>query len=67
MLDITSVTFNGTAWVSPTNYTYDGATGVFSTVAGQITVPAATYTTDPVSGVVTVTPGTAILTVTGTI
>ena len=67
VLDITSVTFNGAAWVSPTNYTYDGTTGVFSTVAGQITVPAATYTTDPVSGVVTVTPGTAVLTVTGTI
>lgn len=66
-LDITSVTFNGTAWTSPTNYTYDSSTGAFSTVAGQITVPAATYTTDPVTGVVTVVPGTAVLTVTGTI
>lgn len=67
VLDITSVSFNGTAWTSPTNYTYDSATGAFSTVAGQITVPAATYSTDPVTGVVTVTPGTAVLTVTGTI
>lgn len=66
-LDITSVTFNGTAWSNPANYTYDPATGVFSTVAGQITVPAATYSTDPVTGAVTVTPGTAVLTVTGTI
>ena len=66
-LDITSVTFNGTAWTNPANYTYDPATGVFSTVAGQITVPAATYSTDPVTGAVTVTPGTAVLTVTGTI
>ena len=67
ILDITSVTFNGTAWSSPANYTYDTVTGTFSTVAGQITVPAATYTTDPVTGVVTVTPGMAVLTVTGTI
>ena len=67
ILDITAVTFNGTAWTSPTNYQYDQNTGAFSTVAGQITVPAATYSTDPVSGIVTVTPGSAVLTVTGTI
>ncbi len=67
ILDITSVTFNGAAWVAPTNYTYSTATGVFSTVQGQITVPAATYTTDPITGLVIVTPGTAVLTVTGTI
>jgi len=67
VLDITSVTFNGVAWSEPTNYTYDSTTGVFSTVAGQITVPAASYSTDPNTGVVTVVPGTAVLTVTGTI
>lgn len=66
-LDITAVTFNGAAWTSPANYTYDRSTGVFSTVAGQITVPAATYSTDPDTGAVAVTPGTAVLTVTGTI
>ncbi|MBR2460211.1 MAG: hypothetical protein IKB34_03160 [Clostridia bacterium] len=66
-LNITAVTYNGTAWTSPANYTYDRATGVFSTVAGQITVPAATYSTDPATGAVTVTPGTVIITVTGTI
>jgi uncharacterized repeat protein (TIGR01451 family) len=66
-LDITAVTFNGAAWTSPANYTYDISTGVFSTVAGQITVPAATYTTDPVTGAVAITPGTAVLTVTGSI
>ena len=66
-LDISSVTFNGVAWTTPTNYTYNSGTGAFSTVAGQITVPAATYSTDPVTGIVSVTPGTAILTVTGTI
>ena len=67
VLDITAVTFNGTAWSSPTNYQYDQVSGLFSTVAGQITVPAATYSTDPVTGIVTVTPGSAVLTVTGTI
>ncbi|MBQ9116896.1 MAG: hypothetical protein IJY04_07710 [Clostridia bacterium] len=66
-LDIISVTYNGTAWASPANYTYDPATGVFSTVAGQITVPAAVYTTDPATGAVSVTPGTTVITVTGTI
>ena len=66
-LDITAVTFNGAAWSSPANYSYDRSTGVFSTVAGQITVPAATYSTDPDTGAVAVTPGTAVLTVTGTI
>ena len=37
------------------------------TVAGQITVPAATYTQDPTTGVWTITPGVSILTVTGTV
>ena len=64
--DIT-VTYNGAPWTSPTNYTYNEATGVFTTVAGQITVPPATYTQDPVSGAWSVTPGTATLTVTGTV
>lgn len=61
-----SVTFNGTAWTAGTNYTYDAATGVFGTVAGQITVPAATYT-QSADGTWTVTPGTATLVVTGTV
>ena len=62
-----AVALNGTALTSPTGYTYDTATGLFATVAGQITVPAATYTQDAATGVVTVTPGTAVLTVTGTL
>ena len=37
------------AWTAPTNYTYDKTTGAFASVAGQITVPAATYTRDPVT------------------
>ena len=61
------VTFNGTAWAETTNYTYDVATGQFATVAGQVTVPAATYVQDPTTGVWTITPGVSILTVTGTV
>lgn len=61
------VTFNGTAWSTPTNYTYGTATGLFETVAGQITVPAATYTQDATTGQITMTPGVAVLTVSGTV
>ncbi len=64
--DIT-VTFNSATWTEGTNYTYNESTGEFVTIPGQITVPAATYTQDPETGVITVTPGTATLTVTGTV
>jgi len=67
ILDITSVTFNGSAWTSPANYTYDTATGAFTTIPGQITVPAATFTRDAATGQCVVTPGVSTLTVTGTI
>lgn len=67
VLNITSVTYNGTAWTSPTQYTYDASTGAFATVAGAITVPAATYTQNPDTGAYSVTPGTGTLTVTGTV
>ena len=63
-LDPIAVTFNGTAWTAGTNYTYDPTTGVFTTLAGQITVPAATYT-QGTDGTWTVTPGTATLVITG--
>lgn len=61
-----AVTFNGTAWTEGTNYTYNAQTGAFATVAGQITVPAATYSQNA-DGTYAITPGTAILTVTGTV
>ena len=61
------VTFDGATWTAGTQYNYDPTTGVFSTVAGQILVPAATYTQDPVTGAYSVTPGIATLVVTGTI
>ena len=64
--DIT-VTYNGTVWTSPQNYTYDTATGLFQTVVGAITVPAATYTQNPQTGEWVIDPGTATITVTGTV
>ena len=48
-------------------YNYNEATGLFTTVPGQILVPAATYVQDPVTGAYTATPGIATLVVTGTI
>ena len=62
-----SVTFNGTAWTLGDDYAYNTATGEFATIPGKITVPAATFTQDTETGVYTITPGTAILTVKGTI
>ena len=61
-----SVTYNSLPWAEGTNYIYNQATGQFSTVPGQITVPASSYTQDA-SGEITVTPGVSVLTVTGNI
>lgn len=61
-----SVSYNGTPWVSPTNYTYDENTGIFTTVPGAITVPEATYTRDE-SGEWNTVPSLVTLTVTGTV
>lgn len=59
------VTLNGTV-IPETNYTYDEATGAFSSSPGVITVPAATYTQNT-DGSFVVTPGVSIITVTGTV
>ena len=67
ILDPISVTYNGTPVSAGTFYTYDASTGTFETLAGVITVPAATYTQDPVTGIITTTPGTAVVRVTGTV
>lgn len=67
ILENISVTFNSTAWTANTDYTYDETTGSFATVAGQITVPAATYTQNTTTGEWTTTPGVATLVVTGNI
>ncbi|MCM1541229.1 MAG: hypothetical protein NC121_08205 [Blautia sp.] len=61
-----SVTYNGAA-LPASSYTYDAATGEFATSAGAITVPAATYTQNPITGAWSAVPGSAVLTVTGTI
>ena len=65
-LSAITVTFNGEAWSEGVNYTYDADTGVFQTLPGQITVPAATYV-QKTNGTWAVTPGTAELTITGTV
>ncbi len=62
-----NVTFNGVAWTEGVNYTYDEATGLFTTVVGQITVPQATYTQDAVTNAWVVNPGISTLVVTGTV
>jgi len=61
-----AVTYEGENWGTPANYTYDTASGLFVTNAGQIIVPAATYTRDA-DGNVQIIPGSVTLTVTGTI
>jgi uncharacterized repeat protein (TIGR01451 family) len=67
ILTALTVTFNGVTWTQGLQYNYDEATGLFTTVPGQILVPAATYVQDPVTGTYTATPGIATLVVTGTI
>lgn len=61
------VTFNGTAWTENTNYTYSDTSGEFASTSGQITVPAATYTQNPLTGAWSIEPGVSVLTITGTI
>ena len=50
-----------------TNYTYDTTTGLFTGTAGGITVPAATYTQDPVTGAWGINPGVSTLMISGTV
>ena len=60
------VTFEGEVWTQGVNYNYNQTTGVFTTLPGQIAVPAATYTQNA-DGTWAVTPGVVTLTVTGNI
>lgn len=62
-----SVTYNGTAWTAGTEYTYDQTTGVFATVAGNVTVPAAVFSQNTQTGAWSSTPATSTLVITGTI
>ena len=67
VLNDIAVALDGTALALTTDYTYDTATGAFATVPGRITVPAATFAQNAGTGEYTVTPGAAVLTVTGTV
>jgi len=67
ILENITVTLNGQPLTEGAQYTYNEATGEFATIPGQITVPAATFTQDPETGIWTETPGVSVLTVTGTI
>ena len=66
ILEGLTVTYNGVTWAEGTNYTYEETSGTFTTLAGQITVPAAEYT-QTADGQWSVTPGTATLVITGTV
>ena len=66
LLSNIAVTLNGTALTVNTDYTYDAVTGEFATVAGVITVPAATYVQDA-NGLWVSSPGVAELVITGTV
>ncbi len=67
VLNNLTVTFNDTPWIQDVNYTYALTTGLFETVAGQITVPPATFAQNSTTGEYIITPGVAVLTVTGNI
>lgn len=63
--DIT-VTYNGVVWTQGVNYTYDEATGVFTTLPGQITVDSADFIQNA-DGSWTVNPASSVITVAGTV
>lgn len=67
LLSNLTVTFNGTVWTEGVHYNYDETTGTFTTVAGQVTVPAATFTQDAATGIWLTTPGVSTLVISGTV
>ena len=66
-LENITVVYNGDTLVANVDYTYDQTSGLFTTVPGRITVPAATFVQDPITGEWVISPGVSTLTVTGTI
>ena len=62
-----TASYNNAAWTETTDYTYSETTGLFSSVAGKITIPAATYTQDATTGAWVVDPGVGTLVITGTV
>ena len=67
LLSNISVALDSAALTAVTDYTYNPTTGEFATSNGVIAIPAATYTQDPATGEWSSTPGSATLTVTGTV
>ena len=67
ILSALTVQLDGATLAEGTDYTYDPATGEFATTPGRITVPAAAYVQDPETGIWTISPGVAVLRVTGTV
>ena len=61
-----SVTLDGTVLTRNTDYTYNETTGEFATIPGKITIPSATFA-QGTDGVWTVSPGSVVLTVSGTV
>ena len=66
ILENITVTVNGNT-IPQSAYTYDEASGLFTIPQGLITVPAASFVQNPQTGEWTLTPGTTVITVTGTI
>lgn len=62
-----TVTLNGEPLSEGVDYTYNDTTGEFATVAGAISIPAATFTRNTDTGAVQITPGSAVLLVSGTV
>lgn len=62
-----SVSLDGQPMARNTGYSYNQSSGQFDTVPGVITVPAAAYAQSASTGDWIVTPGEAVLTVTGTV
>lgn len=67
ILSTLTVSYNGTTLTEGTDYTYDTTTGVFATIAGKLTVPAAAFSQDPDSGIQIISPGSSTLIITGTV
>ena len=61
-----SVTLNGTP-LAESDYSYTPGTGAFSIPTGVITVPAASWTQDAVTGLYSMTPGATEIIISGTV
>lgn len=67
ILENITVALNGAVLTEGPEYIYDETTGLFQTIPSVITVPAATYAQNPVTGQWNLVPGITVLTVTGTV